>query len=268
SITFKINIMITPDDKKQLAEKGISEAQITEQLSCFQKGFPYLKLEATASTQKGILALTADEQQRYLSAWYDYTQTGKRIMKFVPASGAASRMFKDLFEFLEVDYDVPATKFEQTFFTSINNFAFYEDLNEACVSIEGKDIASLIAEGKYKAIVSALLDVSGLNYGFLPKGLLKFHKYENRTRTSVEEHLVEGALYATGKTKEVNIHFTVSAEHYELFKTLIAEKTADYTKRYGVDYDISFSKQKSSTDTIAAGADNTPFRDNDRLVFR
>ncbi|KAA6349991.1 hypothetical protein EZS27_002613 [termite gut metagenome] len=260
--------MITPDDKKQLAEKGISEAQITEQLSCFQKGFPYLRLEAAASTQKGILAPTADEQQRYLSAWYDYTQTGKRIMKFVPASGAASRMFKDLFEFLEADYDVPATKFEQTFFTSINNFAFYEDLNEACVSIEGKDIVSLIAEGKYKAIVSALLDVAGLNYGFLPKGLLKFHKYENRTRTSVEEHLVEGALYATGKTKEVNIHFTVSAEHYELFKTLIAEKMADYTKRYGVDYDISFSKQKSSTDTIAAGADNTPFRDNDRLVFR
>ncbi|KAA6315615.1 hypothetical protein EZS27_033956, partial [termite gut metagenome] len=121
--------MITLDDKKQLAGKGISEAQITEQLSYFQKGFPYLKLEAAASTQKGILTPAADEQQRYLFAWQDYTQTDKRIMKFVPASGAASRMFKDLFEFLEADYDVPVTKFEQLFFTSINRFAFYEDLN-------------------------------------------------------------------------------------------------------------------------------------------
>ncbi|KAA6349703.1 hypothetical protein EZS27_002863 [termite gut metagenome] len=260
--------MITLDDKKQLAEKGILEAQITEQLSYFQKGFPYLELEAAASIQKGVLAPASDEQQKYLSAWYDYIQTDKKIMKFVPASGAASRMFKDLFEFLGADYDVPATKFEQTFFTSINKFAFYEDLNEACIRIEGKNIVSLIGDGKYKAIVSALLDAAGLNYGSLPKGLLKFHKYENETRTPVEEHLIEGALYAAGKAKEVNIHFTVSAEHHELFETLIAEKTADYTKRYGVDYNISFSTQKSSTDTIAADADNNPFRDNNKLLFR
>ncbi|KAA6305102.1 hypothetical protein EZS27_043247, partial [termite gut metagenome] len=102
----------------------------------------------------------------------------------------------------------------------------------------------------------------------LPKGLLKFHKYENGTRTPVEEHLVEGALYAAGKTGKVNIHFTVSAEHHELFKLLIAEKTTEYAKHYGLEYHISFSEQKPSTDTIAADSDNNPFRDKGKLLFR
>ncbi|KAA6324327.1 hypothetical protein EZS27_026333 [termite gut metagenome] len=261
-------MIILPEDQKLLAEKSILEAQIIEQLDCFQRGFPYLKLEAAASVEKGILALTTDKQQAYLSAWQNYTQTDKTIMKFVPASGAASRMFKDVFEFLGADYDTPTTKFEQTFFASIDKFAFYEDLNEACVRIEGKNITTLIAKGKYKAIASALLNVAGLNYGALPKGLLKFHKYENGTRTPVEEHLVEGALYAAGKTGKVNIHFTVSAEHHELFKLLIAEKTAEYAKHYGLEYHISFSEQKPSTDTIAADSDNNPFRDKGKLLFR
>ncbi|KAA6306776.1 hypothetical protein EZS27_041561, partial [termite gut metagenome] len=168
----------------------------------------------------------------------------------------------------EAEYDTPTTKFEQTFLASVDKFAFYEDLNEACVRMEGKNITTLIAEGKYKAIVSALLNVAGLNYGVLPKGLLKFHRYENGTRTPVEEHLVEGALYAAGETGKVNIHFTVSAEHHELFKLLIAEKTTKYAKRYGLEYHISFSEQKPSTDTIAASLDNNPFRDNGKLLFR
>ncbi|KAA6311202.1 hypothetical protein EZS27_037625, partial [termite gut metagenome] len=131
-------MIISQEDKNLLTEKGISEAQIMEQLDCFRRGFPYLTLEAAASAGKGILVLTAGEQQAYLSAWQNYTQTtNKTIMKFVPASGAASRMFKDLFEFLGADYDTPTTKFEQTFFASIDKFAFYEDLNEACVRIEG-----------------------------------------------------------------------------------------------------------------------------------
>jgi hypothetical protein len=260
--------MISLEDKRILAEKGISEAQIVEQLNYFQKGFPYLKLEAAASVEKGILAPTAGEQQRYRSVWRDYTQTGKKIMQFVPASGAASRMFKNLFEFLEANYKLPVTKFEQIFFASIDKFAFYEDLNEACVRIENKDVAALLTEGRHKAVAAALLNVAGLNYGALPKGLLKFHRYKDGTRTSVEEHLVEGTLYAAGNTNRVYIHFTVSAEHHELFKVLTAEKTAEYTKLYGVEYHISFSEQKSSTDTIAVDSENKPFRDNGKLLFR
>ena len=149
-------------------------------------------------------------------------------MKFVPASGAASRMFKNLFEFLSADYDRPTTKFEQTFFDGIKNFAFYDDLNVACQRIDGKDIPGLIEDGNYKAVVSALLETAGLNYGALPKGLLKFHKYPEGSRTPMEEHLAEGALYAAGKSGKVNVHFTVSTEHRELFKKLVAEKVDEF----------------------------------------
>lgn len=260
--------MITLQDKEFLAQKGISEEQIAEQLACFEKGFPYLKLAAAASVDNGILAPATDMQKKYLDAWDAYTQTDKVIVKFVPASGAASRMFKNLFEFLGADYDTPQTGFEKTFFEKIENFAFYNDLNQACQNNTGKDIPQLISESNYKAVVSALLESAGLNYGALPKGLLKFHKYEDGSRTPLEEHLVEGALYAGNKNGKVNVHFTVSPEHRPLFKALVDEKAAIYAKRYGVEYNISFSEQKPSTDTIAADMDNKPFRDNGKLLFR
>ena len=260
--------MITTQDKELLAKKGITEEQIAEQLACFQTGFPFLKLDAAASIEKGILAPDAEEQKAYLAAWDAYTNTDKTVVKFVPASGAASRMFKNLFEFLSADYDQPTTKFEQAFIDGINNFAFFDDLNVACQLISGKDIPGLMEEGNYKAVVSALLETAGLNYGALPKGLLKFHKYPEGSRTPMEEHLAEGALYAAGKSGKVNVHFTVSTEHRELFKKLVTEKVDDFAKRYGVDYYITFSEQKPSTDTIAADMDNQPFRDNGKLLFR
>ena len=201
--------MITLQDKELLAKKGISEEQIAEQLACFEKGFPYLKLSAAASVEQGILAPDADEQKKYLNAWEAYTQTDKTVVKFVPASGAASRMFKNLFEFLGAEYDAPQSDFEKTFFGKIGKFAFYDDLNAACLKTTGKDIPALIAAGNYKAVVAALLESAGLNYGALPKGLLKFHKYEDGSRTPLEEHLVEGALYAANKSGKVNVHFTV-----------------------------------------------------------
>lgn len=260
--------MITQQDKEMLAQKGISEQQIAEQLACFEKGFPYLKLYAAASVENGILALDADAQKKYLDAWEAYMKTDKVVVKFVPASGAASRMFKNLFEFLGADYEVPQTTFEKTFFEKIEKFAFYSDLNGACLKTAGQGIPELLAAGKYKAVVSALLEVAGLNYGSLPKGLLKFHKYEDGNRTPVEEHLVEGALYAANKNGKVNVHFTVSPEHRALFKALVDEKASAYAKKYGVDYNVSFSEQKPSTDTIAADMENKPFRDNGKLLFR
>ena len=260
--------MITPQDKELLAQKGISEEQIADQLASFEKGFPFLKLYAAASLENGILAPEAEAQEKYLDAWTAYTQTDKTVVKFVPASGAASRMFKNLFEFLGADYDAPQTAFEKTFFEQIEKFAFYDDLNAVCQKNEGKDIPALIAAGNYKAVVAALLQAAGLNYGSLPKGLLKFHKYEGGSRTPLEEHLVEGALYAANRNGKVNVHFTVSPEHRELFKALVDEKAAAYSKKYGVDYNISFSEQKPSTDTIAADMENKPFRDNGKLLFR
>ena len=260
--------MLTAEDKALLEKKGISEEKIAEQLACFEKGFPFLKLDGAASIEKGILAPAEDEMKAYLEAWDAYMEGEKKIVKFVPASGAASRMFKNMFEFLGAEYDVPTTDFEKKFFDNVHNFAFFADLNAACEKNNGKGIDALVAEGNYKAVVANLLEAAGLNYGALPKGLLKFHSYEDGVRTPLEEHLVEGALYAAGKTGKVNVHFTVSTEHRELFKALVDEKVAAYAAKYGVEYLVSFSEQKPSTDTVAADMENKPFRDNGKLLFR
>ena len=260
--------MLTPEDKDLLVKKGISEQQIAEQLACFEKGFPFLKLDAAASVEKGIMAPAENEMKNYLEAWDTYKEGEKTIVKFVPASGAASRMFKNLFEFLGADYNIPKTDFEKKFFDHIHSFAFYNDLNAACMDNTGKDIDALMAGKEYKPIVANLLEAAGLNYGALPKGLLKFHRYADGVRTPLEEHLVEGALYAAGKTGKVNVHFTVSTEHRELFTKLVEEKVAVYAKKYGVEYDVSFSEQKPSTDTVAADMENKPFRDTGKLLFR
>ena len=260
--------MLTAEDKALLEKKGISEEKIAEQLACFEKGFPFLKLDGAASIEKGILAPAEEEMKAYLEAWDAYMQGEKNIVKFVPASGAASRMFKNMFEFLGAEYDVPTTDFEKKFFDNVHNFAFFADLNAACEKNNGKGIDALVAEGNYKAVVANLLEAAGLNYGALPKGLLKFHSYEDGVRTPLEEHLVEGALYAAGKTGKVNVHFTVSTEHRELFKALVEEKVAAYAAKYGVEYLVSFSEQKPSTDTVAVDMENKPFRDNGKLLFR
>lgn len=260
--------MLSPEDLKQIAAKGITEEQVLTQLEEFKKGFPFLKLESAAGIGHGVIAPADSERAGYIAKWEAYKAEGRKIVKFVPASGAASRMFKDMFAFLGADYDRPTTDFEKKFFDNIEKFAFYGELNDACVKNEGKDISALISEGNYKAVVANMLEAKGLNYGQLPKGLLLFHKYADGVRTPLEEHLVEGALYASS-AGEANVHFTVSHEHKALFEKKVEEKKDIYVGKYGIKYNISFSEQKPSTDTIAANPDNTPFRNADgSLLFR
>lgn len=260
--------MLSQQDLQQIAAKGISEDKLASQLQQFQTGFPLLRLEAAAAVGKGIAAPSEEQRAAYVKAWEDYKATGKRVVKFVPASGAASRMFKNMFAFLTAPYDVPTTDFEKHYFDNIRKFAFHDALDEACLKNEGKGIEALVAEGSYKAVVANMLEEKGLNYGQLPKGLLLFHNYEDGPRTPMEEHLVEGALYAASNG-EAHVHFTVSHEHLELFKAKVAEKLGKYAERYGIRYDVTFSEQKPSTDTVAANPDNTPFRNADgSLLFR
>lgn len=260
--------MITAADKAQLEAKGISEAQIEQQIRDFQTGFPFLKLRGAAAVGDGILAPTADEVAQYIQAWNDYKAQGHHVTKFVPASGAASRMFKNMFEFLSADYDVPTTDFEKKYFEHIYDFAFYPALDDACHVNEGEGVDALISEGNYKAVVKNMLNEEGLNYGQLPKGLLQFHSYSDEARTPLEEHLVEAALYASSRG-EADVHFTVSTEHRELFEDLVERVLPEYEAKYGIKYHVSFSEQKPSTDTMAANMDNTPFRNEDgTLLFR
>ena len=260
--------MLSERDLKQIADKGISEKQIENQLNEFKTGFPFLRLEAAASVEHGIVATTEESRAKFEKSWEQYKAAGKKVVKFVPASGAASRMFKDMFAFVDAEYDKPTTDFEKKYFDNIEKFAFYGELNDVCLNNEGKDIPTLLAEGNYKAVAAEMLKAEGLNYGQLPKGMLLFHKYAEGPRTPMEEHLVEAALYAASNG-EANIHFTVSHEHMPFFQKKVADKADFYAKKYGVKYDISFSEQKPSTDTIAANPDNTPFRNADgSLLFR
>ncbi len=260
--------MLTQQDLKQIAQRGISEEQIKTQLNQFETGFPFLKLEAAAAVGNGIVAPNEQERKDYVAAWEQYKGEGKRVVKFVPASGAASRMFKNMFAFVDADYDVPTTDFEKKYFDEIEKFAFYDALDAVCKKNEGKGIKELMAAGNYKAVAAQMLKAEGLNYGQLPKGMLLFHKYAEGARTPMEEHLVEGALYAASNG-EAHVHFTVSHEHIDFFKQKVAEKAGHFAEKYGIKYDITFSEQKPSTDTLAANPDNTPFRNDDgSLLFR
>lgn len=261
--------MFTDADKRQIESRGMSVARVEHQVEQIKQGFPFLRLEGAASVEKGIMVLDEDAQNKQQKNWEAYKkEKGHKVVKFVPASGAASRMFKNMFAFLTADYDVPTTDFEKKYFAEIKHFAFYDMLNRMCQDDYGKTIDQLISEGNYKAVVAAMLNEDGMNYGQLPKGLLLFHSYADGARTPMEEHLVEGALYAD-TNGEANIHFTVSHDHVKLFEKCVEDKKGYYENKYGIHYNISFSEQKPSTDTIATNPDNTPFRNDDgSLLFR
>lgn len=258
-----------PEDAMTLGEKGITQESLENQIKRFETGFPYLKILDSARVGNGILALGEADQQAAVARWDEYLSHGGEVFKFVPASGAASRMFKALFSFLDGEADTPAEESDAArFIAGLPQFAFYGELDEACRKLYSKDINALSEEGRYKDIVAALLRPEGLNYGNLPKGLLKFHSYADGSRTPLEEHLVEGAQTATDSHGNVNLHFTVSPEHRPLFEAKIAEAVPALEKKLGVKYKISLSEQKKSTDTVAVNPDNTPFRENGKLLFR
>ena len=260
--------MFSKEDILQIEQKGMSVAQIEAQLESFRKGFDFLRLKGAAAVGNGIVAPNEDEAEAYIQAWNDYKAEGHAITKFVPASGAASRMFKNMFEFLNADYEIPTTDFEKVFFAHIHNFAFFDALNDACFLNEGKGVDALVEEGNYKSVVANMLEEEGLNYGQLPKGLLQFHSYDDCAKTPVEEHLTEAALYASSRG-EAEVHFTVSTEHRELFQRLIARVLPEAQDKYKITYNVSLSEQKPSTDTIAVDMDNTPFRTAEgKLLFR
>lgn len=260
--------MFTQLDLQLLQSKSISTAQVEEQLKTFRIGFPWLHIEAPLTPANGLKQIQQHELSSYLHTWDTYLKSNASILKFVPASGAASRMFKDFYDMVEADRTHPEKEAEKIFFSNIARFAFYNDLNRACVQNTGKDINTLLLEQKYKTIIENWLFDKGLNYGQLPKGLLLFHAYKTKVRTAFEEHLAEGALYAMNSAHQVNIHFTVSNEHRMLFENHLANVLPNMEKEFKAHFTIQFSEQKPSTDTIAVDANNEPFRENGKLVFR
>jgi hypothetical protein len=267
--------MFKEKDEKQLKEKGIDLKNAEQQIGFLTKGFPFMKLTKAAILQQGIRK-PDDKQLIDFIARYDSAE-GLSKVKFVPASGAATRMFKALFEFDELfrqsNFDPKilmrdAYKHVKECFDKIKDFAFYPEL-EKVVGKSGKAMAEVISKKDYHIILSALLGSDGMNYGNLPKGLLTFHRYDHHSRTAVEEHLAEGAGYAANKGAVVRIHLTVSPEHKASFENILKKVHRKYEELYKVTFEVTYSVQKPSTDTLAVNEKNEPFREADgSLHFR
>lgn len=259
----------TEEDLAQFCQKGVSQEQVEAQFARFATGFPYLKLKDVARAGDGITVLTKEQETAAVERWRKYLKDGGEVCKFVPASGAASRMFKALFEFVDGADDVPAEgSAVAALIADIDKMAFIADLNEVTQRLYGKSVAQLKAEGHNKEIIGAIINPDGLNYGNLPKGLLKFHSYADGSRTPLEEQMVEGAQTAANGNGDVNLHFTVSTAHRPLFEQKITEVKDRIADKYGVNINVTLSEQKSSTDTPAANPDGTPFRENGKILFR
>jgi hypothetical protein len=255
-------------DLEILEVKGISQEKLAEELQMLADGFPYLAIEAPATPGNGISVLTPQMEEQAAGMWEEYLSKGGKVLKMVPASGAASRMFKDLFSFANGKKDKPDNDFMKKFFDEIEEFAFFPELNFVCLQLYGLSIASLVKEKRYKDVVKALINKEGLNYGQLPKALLRFHKVPGTSRTAIEEHMAEGAQYAAGKDGKVRVHFTVSEDHLPLVNMKFEEMKSRIEHIYGVELELSTSVQKPSTDTVAANLDGTPYRENGGLFFR
>ena len=244
--------MFTNNDISQIEARGLSVAEVEKQIDNFRNGFPSLPVVRAASGGDGVRQLSEEELR---SAEELYMSRAKEIktIKFVPASGAATRMFKELFEYVNDDKRTPGI---DKLITNLEKFAFFAELAKYLKpQIDDKDVVRNII-------------IDGLGYGSKPKGLVTFHAYKEGARKPVEEHLVEAALYASNGECAA-IHFTVSPEHKAGFLALLEERQSHYEKKYGIKYEVSFSEQSLATDTIAVNPDNTPFRNEDgTLLFR
>ena len=250
-----MSVQFSDSDRQQMAALGLTENDVNRQIDNFRKGFPKTQLLAAATIDNGGILRLDDQAINRYTKYYKQASKDKKILKFVPASGAATRMFKDLYSFTAtyfgIDYKIekehPSVK---EFLEEIRTFAFFDDL-VACMEKSNADFGDYMERGDYATIINFLLKEQYMGYGNLPKGLLKFHKYGHLQRTPLEEHIVEGAEYARMADGTVNLHFTVSPEHRALFRKKIAEVKRYYEDAFHIKLHITFSEQKHYTDIIA-----------------
>ena len=253
--------MFSAKDTKQIEERGTSVREVKRQIEYFKNGFPWMKIVGPATPERGIKVLDAATMDAAIAYYQKAEIKGKS--KFVPASGAASRMFKDMFSglsTLEAGEDLPANAPGARLAAQIKDFAFYTPE----VFGEPEDSAAY-----RKEVLRKLLKEDGLAYGSKPKGVLKFHRYPDETRTAIAEHLVEAQEYMRNADGSCKLTVTISPEHRALFEEAIGSILPEYEKRYGVHFKINYTCQDKATDTIAVTPDNKPFRKDDgTLLFR
>ena len=254
--------MFTQNDLKQIQERGSSPKVVENQIEHFRKGFPWMKIVGPATPERGICVLSDAEAEAAVA--YSETAQVAGQCKFVPASGAASRMFKDIFAGLaklEAGEDLPADAPGAKLAASIEKFAFYDE------KLFGQPEDSAAYR---RSVLSKVLTKEGLEYGAKPKGVIRFHRYDGgEVRTAIAEHLVEAQEYMRNADGTCNLVVTISPEHRPLFEAALAEVKEKYEARYGVKYNVTFTYQDKATDTVAVDLKNRPFRtDEGTLLFR
>lgn len=271
--------ILTPTDRQYIQARGIALETVQQQLQWFQQGFPSVHLQRPCTVGDGIVVLAPQDVDR-LTSLHDQTARAGRVMKFVPASGAASRMFQSLSTLHS--HTPPLTRASlvsaaesgdrdgQQFLQLLAKFpqlAFADDLRQAMAQ-DGLSYDEAISHEQYQQFLSYLLTPQGLNYANLPKGLIQFHRYPDHTRTPFEEHVVEASEYARDGSGTAHLHFTVPVEHRDAISTYLRSRLSRY-ERAGCRFHLTFSVQKTETDTIAVDHNNQPFHDLDgQLVFR
>ncbi|WP_299890312.1 DUF4301 family protein [uncultured Lacinutrix sp.] len=261
---------------KQIEDRGLTEEKVEKQIEIFKSGLPFINLDSAAGINQGIFNFSIEEEDHYLN-YYQVKKEELDIVKFVPASGAATRMFKFLFEFLE-DYKSEEGSINSyinknkatdlsLFGVGLEKFPFYDIvLKEAEHYVP--NFKDLSRDEKAIEFIKTMLNEDRLNYGFSPKGLLPFHKYKDHIATAFEEHLFEAALYVASNGV-AKIHFTISEVYKNVFDKEF-ERIQDIVERKtNTKFQISFSYQKQVTDTIAVNLKNEPCINNDgSLYFR
>lgn len=262
--------MLSDQDKEQIKAEGLSLQEVERQIRVFEKGVPYLKIKKPCTPGDGVQILKPEEL-RALARSFDELAKSRQVTKFVPASGAATRMFKDLIQYYEKFQKKPATETSPTpapvaeFFDHLRSFAFFEELEAGLASHK---LQEAISKEDYFTVLNTLLNPEKMNYAQLPKGLIKFHRYPQEVRTALEEHLVEGKFYAGDANKRCRIHITLRAEHEAAIKNYLEEVRSKYEWE-GFHYDLSYSAQKPSSQTLAVDLENRPFRTQEgKILFR
>lgn len=250
--------------KEAIDKRGISQDMLAQQMLAHVKGTATITLDKIATTGDGIFEINGYNRSKYTNI-YKLKQPETSIFKFVPASGLASRMFKGLAEFYNSKTNNPMSQY---FFNNLHKFPFYKDIIIEFHRLY-PNIKKLDNLSNKLLFLNFILNEDGLNYQRTPKGLIKFHQYDIDNKSALEEQIDEGYFYAIGKNQTINIHFTVSPLFVDAFKKHSEEYIDANYNDSGVEFNISFSIQKSSTDTIALNCDNTPYKDNnDNYLFR